>query len=102
MLDGFPRTVAQAEAMAAMLTKLDVKLNGVIVFALPIEEIVSRLSGRQTCGDCKAVFHVTARPSKVEGVCDHCGGQLMQREDDRAGIDSRADAGLSAEHRAAD
>ncbi len=84
LLDGFPRTVAQAEALAAILAKLHVKLDAVIDFALPIEEVVSRLSGRRTCGVCKAVFHVTDRPSKVEGVCDHCGGQLVQREDDRA------------------
>ena len=83
LLDGFPRTVAQAEALAGMLAELGMKLDAVIDFALPIEEIVSRLSGRRTCADCKAVFHVTGRPPKVEGVCDNCGGQLVQREDDR-------------------
>lgn len=83
LLDGFPRTVAQAEALAALLTELDVKLDAVLDFYLPIDEIVSRLSGRRTCSGCKSVFHVTGRPPKVEGVCDHCGGQLIQREDDR-------------------
>ncbi|MGO9111767.1 MAG: adenylate kinase family protein [Thermoguttaceae bacterium] len=83
LLDGFPRTVAQAEALAALLAELDVKLDGVINFSLPIDEIVARLSGRRTCSACKSVFHVTGRPPKVEGVCDHCGGQLVQREDDR-------------------
>ena len=83
LLDGFPRTVAQAEALAKMLDELNVKLDAVLDFALPIDEIVSRLSGRRTCANCKAVFHVTNRPPKVEGVCDYCGGPLVQREDDR-------------------
>jgi adenylate kinase len=83
LLDGFPRTVAQAEALAGMLADVNLKLDAVVNFALPIEEIVSRLSGRRTCADCKAVFHVTGRPSKTPGVCDNCGGKLVQREDDR-------------------
>ena len=52
-------------------------------YDLPLEQVVSRLSGRRTCPGCKAVFHVEARPPKVAGVCDHCGGKLYQREDDR-------------------
>jgi len=83
LLDGFPRTVAQAEALAALLAELNVKLDAVINFSLPIDEIVARLSGRRTCSVCKSVFHVTGRPPKVDGICDHCGGQLVQREDDR-------------------
>jgi len=83
LLDGFPRTVAQAEALAEMLAEVNVKLDAVLDFSLPLEEIVSRLSGRRTCSGCKAVFHVTGRPPKVPGVCDHCGAQLVQREDDR-------------------
>ena len=83
LLDGFPRTVAQAEALAALLVEVGVKLDAVVNFCLPIDEIVARLSGRRTCAACKSVFHVTGRPPKVEGVCDHCGGQLVQREDDR-------------------
>ena len=83
LLDGFPRTVAQAEALAGLLVEVGVKLDAVIDFCLPIDEIVARLSGRRTCSACKSVFHVTGRPPKVEGVCDHCGGQLIQREDDR-------------------
>jgi adenylate kinase len=50
---------------------------------LPLEQVVARLSGRRTCPNCKAVFHIEARPPKVPGVCDHCGGKLYQREDDR-------------------
>ena len=84
LLDGFPRTVAQAEALAALLVELGMKLDTMLDFFLPVDEIVARLSGRRTCAACKPVFHVTGRPPKVEGVCDHCGGQLIQREDDRA------------------
>jgi adenylate kinase len=83
LLDGFPRTVVQAEALGALLKQQDVFLEAVLSYELPIDQVVARLSGRRTCGGCKAVFHVTARPSKVEGVCDHCGGKLYQREDDR-------------------
>jgi adenylate kinase len=83
LLDGFPRTAAQAEALDVMLKEQEVQLEGVISYDLPIEEIVDRLSGRRTCAKCKAVYHVTARPSKVAGICDACGGELIQREDDQ-------------------
>jgi adenylate kinase len=83
LLDGFPRTVAQAEALEALLKKHELQLDAVISYDLPIEHIVSRLSGRRTCPQCKAVFHIEARPPKVEGACDHCGARLFQREDDR-------------------
>ncbi len=83
LLDGFPRTVAQAEALAKLLEEEQVQLDAVLSYELPIEKIVSRLSGRRTCEQCKAVFHVVSIPPKAEGVCDHCGGRLLQREDDR-------------------
>jgi adenylate kinase len=83
LLDGFPRTVEQAEALQQMLTDLGVKLDAVLSYDLPIEQIVSRLSGRRTCGSCKAVYHVATKPPKVVDICDHCGGQLVLREDDR-------------------
>jgi adenylate kinase len=83
LLDGFPRTVAQAEALDRIFADEKIKLDAVLSYDLPIEKIVSRISGRRTCGKCKAVYHVEARPSKKEGVCDHCGGALLQREDDR-------------------
>jgi len=83
LLDGFPRTVAQAEALDKLLAGQGLRLDAVLSYDLPIERIVSRLSGRRTCSVCKAVFHVDARPSKVPGVCDQCGGSLFQREDDR-------------------
>jgi len=83
LLDGFPRTVAQAEALEKLLAGDKVQLDAVLSYELPLEQVVSRLSGRRTCAGCKAVFHIQTRPSKVEGVCDHCGGKLYQREDDR-------------------
>lgn len=83
LLDGFPRTVAQAEALEQLLADEGVKLDAVLNYELPLDQIVSRLGGRRTCEQCKAVFHVVTIPPKVEGVCDHCGGKLVQREDDR-------------------
>ncbi len=83
LLDGFPRTVAQAEALEAMLKKENVPLTAVLNYELPLNQIVARLSGRRACSKCKAVFHVTNMPPRVKGICDHCGGELIQREDDR-------------------
>ena len=83
LLDGFPRTVAQAEALKNLLTQLGIGLDAVLSYELPIDRIVERLSGRRTCAGCKAVYHVATKPSRVAGVCDHCGGQLVIREDDR-------------------
>lgn len=83
LLDGFPRTVAQAEALEQLLAGEQLGLDAVLSYELPLDTIVARLSGRRTCAACKAVFHTEARPPKVSGICDHCGGSLMQREDDR-------------------
>ena len=83
LLDGFPRTVAQAEALDRLLQAERLGLNAVLSYELPIDTIVARLGGRRTCANCKAVYHLTARPSQVDGVCDHCGGKLYQREDVR-------------------
>lgn len=83
LLDGFPRTVAQAEALEQLLASEGVRLDAVISYDLPTEKIVTRLGGRRTCPDCKAVFHVQSLPPRVTGVCDHCGTKLFQREDDR-------------------
>jgi adenylate kinase len=83
LLDGFPRTVKQAEALQLILKEESLALDGVLDYELPTDEVVKRLSGRRTCAGCKAVFHVLTLPPKQEGVCDHCGGQLYQREDDR-------------------
>jgi adenylate kinase len=83
LLDGFPRTRAQAEALDNLLTEQGVTLDAALSYELPLEEIVVRLSGRRTCPECKAVYHTATRSPRVEGICDQCGGKLMQREDDR-------------------
>jgi adenylate kinase len=83
LLDGFPRTLAQAEKLQALLSKEKIPLDAVVNYELPLDEIVRRLSGRRTCAQCKTVFHVTEQPPKSEGVCDHCGEGLFQRDDDQ-------------------
>jgi len=83
LLDGFPRTLAQAESLRQLMETENLPLTAVINYELPVNEIVARLSGRRTCEKCKAVFHVVERPPKKEGVCDRCSGRLYQREDDR-------------------
>jgi adenylate kinase len=83
ILDGFPRTIGQATSLKQHMERENLSLHAVVNYELPLNEIVSRLSGRRTCRQCKAVFHVTTQPPKAEGVCDHCGGALYQREDDR-------------------
>jgi adenylate kinase len=83
LLDGFPRTVVQAEALEKLMQQENVALSAVLNYDLPMEEIVSRISGRRTCSKCKAVYHLKSRPPRAEGVCDKCGGKLFQREDDR-------------------
>ncbi len=86
LLDGVPRTVSQAEALSALLEELGIELDGVVLYELGEEEITARLGGRRTCSGCKAVYHVTARPPETPGVCDSCGGELIQREDDRPDV----------------
>lgn len=83
ILDGFPRTLGQAESLKHLMNSEGLDLTAVVNYELPVDEIVARLAGRRTCEKCKAVYHVTERPSKVEGRCDHCDGRLFQREDDR-------------------
>ena len=84
ILDGFPRTVAQAKTLQNLLGEQTISLDAVLDYRLPTQEIVARLSGRRTCAACKAVFHTMTRPPKKPSICDHCGGTLIQREDDRA------------------
>lgn len=82
ILDGFPRNVMQAEALAAGLERAGVKLDKVVAVIVPDEEIVKRISGRRTCRSCDAMYHVAFEPPAKAGVCDKCGGELYQREDD--------------------
>lgn len=79
ILDGVPRTIAQAEA----LENAGITFDCVVDIEVSDEEIVSRMSGRRACTDCGATYHVKAAPPKVEGVCDTCGGKLVQRADDK-------------------
>jgi adenylate kinase len=83
VLDGFPRTVAQARALEGLLERESVALDAVFNYELPTDEIVERLGGRLVCKACKAVFHETHQPPQVAGVCDKCGKPLFKREDDK-------------------
>jgi adenylate kinase len=83
ILDGFPRTVPQAEALAAVLDGQGIQLDRVINFSVSREEIITRLSGRRTCPKCQATYHVDFAPSKNGVLCDRCGESLVQRSDDQ-------------------
>ena len=82
LLDGFPRTIPQAEALKELLAKLNIELDGVVNLNVPRETILDRLTTRRTCEDCSAIYNVKSNPPKVEGVCDKCGGNVVQREDE--------------------
>ena len=83
ILDGFPRTTAQAEALEERLAQMGQPLTAVLAFELPEETAVKRLAGRRTCEHCGRTFNMEFDPPDVEGVCDRCGGELAHREDDR-------------------
>jgi adenylate kinase len=82
ILDGFPRTVAQADALSAMLAKTGMPIGHVLNIKVPDEVVVSRLTARRTCSACGGVCHLLYDPPKEEGVCDECGGELYCRDDD--------------------
>lgn len=82
MLDGYPRTIPQAEALTQILTEANTPLDVVLNIDAPDEELITRLSGRRMC-QCGASYHIKFNPPKKEGICDICGGKLYQREDDR-------------------
>ena len=84
ILDGFPRTILQAEKLSETLTEMGLAIDTVVNLEVNAEEVISRLAGRSTCPDCGGMFHEESRPPKVSGVCDGCGGILAQREDDNA------------------
>ena len=83
VLDGFPRTIPQAEALDAALTKIGEKMDYAIDVDVPDGNIVSRMSGRRACLDCGATYHIVSLPPKTEGKCDHCGSDLVLRDDDK-------------------
>lgn len=86
ILDGFPRTVAQAEALDRLLATNNMDLGKAIFMDVSHDYLVKRLTGRRVCSDCGATFHVDAMPPKKEGVCDNCGGELKQRKDDHESV----------------
>ena len=86
ILDGFPRTVGQAEALDQMLNESGRQVANVLLFDIAEEELVIRLSGRRTCVSCGAMFHMQFAPSQVAGVCDQCGKSLVQRNDDHVEV----------------
>jgi adenylate kinase len=83
ILDGYPRNLAQAEALEGVLKDVGATIDKVICIELDPEVIVNRLSNRRSCGKCKAVYHLVSKPPKVEGKCDACGAELLHRADDQ-------------------
>jgi len=82
IMDGFPRNLAQAQALDAMLAQWGTGISAAVYIQLSREELMKRITGRRTCRNCQAVYHVQFNPPKAEGVCDKCGGQVIQRADD--------------------
>ena len=83
ILDGFPRTVAQAEALDAMLERIHQHIDAVVDLEVPKTELIRRLTGRRVCPNCSAVYHIDTMQPKVAGICDLCGTTLIQRKDDQ-------------------
>lgn len=82
ILDGFPRSVPQAEALGVMLKQRGEKISKVVAIMVPDDELVKRISGRRTCRNCNEMYHVAFDPPAKPGICNKCGGELYQREDD--------------------
>lgn len=82
LLDGFPRTIEQAEALDEVLEDLKMKTDAVINIDVNEEELIARLTGRRVCRNCGATYHIKFNPPKVRNICDHCSGELYQRSDD--------------------
>jgi adenylate kinase len=92
LLDGFPRTIPQAEALKVLLAKMGEKLDCVVNIDVPRAVILDRLTTRRTCTKCNAIYNTKSNPPKKEGVCDKCGGPVVQREDEtEAAISNRLD-----------
>lgn len=82
LLDGFPRTIDQAESLSQIISELDREIDAVINIEVPEEELMNRLTGRRICEKCGTTYHLVFNPPKVDGICDIDGGKLYQREDD--------------------
>jgi len=82
LLDGFPRTIPQAEALKVLLDKMGEKLDCALELDVPREVIIDRLTTRRTCSQCGEIYNVKSKPSKLEGICDVCGGNIVQRDDE--------------------
>ena len=83
VLDGFPRTIPQAEALTEALAKIGEKMDYAINVEVPDENIIDRMSGRRACVACGGTYHIKYNPTKKEGICDACGGELILRDDDK-------------------
>ena len=83
ILDGFPRTIPQAEALTVALEKHNTTMDHAINIDVPDEAIISRMSGRRACVNCGETYHIVFNPTKVEGKCDRCGEEIVQRDDDK-------------------
>jgi len=82
LLDGFPRTIVQADALKVLLEKMGEKLDCVLELIIPRETIIERLTTRRTCTQCGEIYNIKFKPSKVDGICDACGGDIVQRDDE--------------------
>jgi adenylate kinase len=82
LLDGFPRTIVQAYALKVLLEKMGEKLDCVLELIIPRETIIERLTTRRTCTQCGEIYNIKFKPSKVDGICDACGGDIVQRDDE--------------------
>ena len=83
ILDGFPRTIPQAQSLETILRQMGLGLERALLVQVPPTVIIERIAGRRICKNCGALYHLSFNPSTKEGICDRCGGELLQREDDR-------------------
>lgn len=86
ILDGFPRTVAQAEALNVLLKGMNISIGKAVFLEVPMEILMDRLTGRRVCKSCGTVYHIVSKPTKLDGKCDNCGGEVVQRNDDKAEV----------------
>ncbi len=86
ILDGFPRTVTQAEALDGLLNKIQMNVGKAIFLEVPYQTLLKRLTGRRVCKSCATVYHTESKPTAKVGVCDFCGGEVVQRNDDKEAV----------------